>query len=213
MSADNVGLDGRLSDLSLLLFFIDLMFSKAPALMHHALISNLKSALRKGKSRREWAHKLEANGVLLRVGQPSFSNVWHLWSSAMFAVLSLLLWPISIFLQKLGQLQEIHLKNWPQTFSCTEAASTWCHCSKPRQVRQAAHDWNQRVFKFTHQCTSAKIIGIKISDWYIRKRLTKFSLIFLGGWVRHHPCCSCFHTAINLWSVYNMARWPGSSGA
>ena len=75
MSADNVALEGRLSDLSLLLFFIDLMFSKAPALMHHALISNLKSALRKGKSRREWAHKLEANGVLLRVGQPSFSNV------------------------------------------------------------------------------------------------------------------------------------------
>ena len=75
MLAENVALDDRLSDLSLLLFFFDLMFSKAPALMHHALISNLKSALRKGKSRREWAHKLEANGVLLRVGQPSFSNV------------------------------------------------------------------------------------------------------------------------------------------
>ena len=166
--------------------------------MHLPLISNLKAAWEKA-TRGEWAHKLEANAVLLRVGQPSFSNVWHFWSLPMFAVCPLTLFVADInsfFFGRNLTLHKIHLKCWPKTFSHGEAASTWCHCPKPRKMRQAALNWSQMVFTPMQFCQN-----------YWNKEIKK--RVLLGCvWDWDDPC----HSVFTQRSIFGLCTiWPAAA--
>ena len=125
------------------------------------------------------------------------SNVWHLWSLAMFALLSLYLWPISIFFAETAQASP---KKLPQNIFSRRG----CLGVMSLLKAQKSEDWDQMVTGRDPKKTFKMLVLSQTSlVWIITVDLNNFALIHSKAEIREaymYQLCSFFKHCLNgLW--------------